>query len=199
MNRSRGFTLVELVLALAIMSLAFTVLTSGILDLYHRYQSGLAIRTTQQNARAIANQVTNDVRSNAYVIANPGVNAICMFSTKEKSAPGGVMYYVSGGAAPHELIRRTFASLPWSAASGCNLGVAALSQQALSDNNVSVLQFSENASSDPAVPEIDLVLASTYDLQDVSTSPPYQCPSGLNSPFCSVTTLDITTQAARAQ
>jgi prepilin-type N-terminal cleavage/methylation domain-containing protein len=61
-NRQSGFTFVELIVAMALGSMALLVLTVGIIRLFHMYQSGVAIRSTQQSARAAADIMSQDIR-----------------------------------------------------------------------------------------------------------------------------------------
>ena len=206
MNRPHGFTMVELTLAMAIMSLAFLVLTGGILDLYHRYQSGLAVRGTQQNAREIADQLTGDVRSSAYVTYNSSANALCLFSSSpyppdSATTSAGIMYYLSpvtGVARDNHLIRQPFGSLDLTSPNSCDpTTIIHTGFQIVSAQNTSVLTFSDN-NTDHELPTVDLVVAATSDLSDLQSSSPY-CPGGPGSQFCSVTELSITAQAARAQ
>lgn len=59
---SRGFTLVELLLAMALFSFMLAILSLGFLQIGKIYQSGVASRSTQQTARAVMEDVAREVR-----------------------------------------------------------------------------------------------------------------------------------------
>lgn len=63
-NRAGGFTIVELLLATAIFSTVLMVVIAGFLQIGRLFYKGVALTNTQQVARQIVNNVSNDVRYN---------------------------------------------------------------------------------------------------------------------------------------
>jgi prepilin-type N-terminal cleavage/methylation domain-containing protein len=73
-RNQRGFTFVELVIAMALSSFLMIVLTSGIIQLYRIYQSGQGIRATQQNARFVAEELSRDIRDSGGFLVGASSN-----------------------------------------------------------------------------------------------------------------------------
>jgi prepilin-type N-terminal cleavage/methylation domain-containing protein len=137
-NSSSGFTFVELIIAMAISSLTFLVLTIGILHLFHIYQAGLGIRATQDGARAAATEISRDTRDAIYFVRASGLDdpssidssakiyhdTVCLFSDAKRdgqatvggvdmdtAAASGVMYYTSLDSGRYVLSRRQVAGV----------------------------------------------------------------------------------------
>ncbi len=92
-KRQGGFSLIELLLAMALFSFALLVISIGFLALFRIYQSGINDRRTQLNARQAIDQIVEAARGaqgfNDVTTLNAGV--LCLDGT-------GKMYYVSGTA-----------------------------------------------------------------------------------------------------
>lgn len=108
MADQKGYTLVELILAMAIFSFVAVIMSVGLIRLYKIYQSGVQIRNTQQAARFIAEKVSRDVRDRQLVVVGPAAvsagdapnhTTVCMLNTEAKNdnsqTYGGVKYYVA--------------------------------------------------------------------------------------------------------
>ncbi len=75
-SNQRGFTFVELIIAMAIFSFILVIITSGIIRLFNIYQSGIGIRATQQNARSIADEISNRARSSVGYTFNQATSTV---------------------------------------------------------------------------------------------------------------------------
>ena len=140
-RRQRGFTLVELMLAMAIFSFVMLVMTTAVIRLVHFYQSSIDLRATQQAARDISGDITQDAQQSFLATASVATttvpfgkqpeDAICFFQTPTPppigviTTPGfvygtGVAYYtVNTGANQWALYKAKFSTL---AASSTNAG-----------------------------------------------------------------------------
>lgn len=61
--RQKGFTLVELIVAMAFFSFMLLLVSVGYLQINKIYQSGVASRRTQQAARAVHDDIAREVRA----------------------------------------------------------------------------------------------------------------------------------------
>lgn len=85
-----GFTLVELILAMALFSLVMVIVSVGIIQVMRIYQSNLATRRTQQAARLVVEDVTREVRLATRVArAVPGELCLEGSTTIRYRLPGG--------------------------------------------------------------------------------------------------------------
>jgi prepilin-type N-terminal cleavage/methylation domain-containing protein len=109
-RQQQGFTIVELLIAMAIFSIMSVILSSGIIRLFALYQSGASIRLSQQAARTIAEQVTRDAQGADVIVAGPDpsftgrYNTLCFLTTQTTTTTtetlSGPEYFVvddSGG------------------------------------------------------------------------------------------------------
>lgn len=74
---SGGFTLIELVVAMAFFTFMMAFLTIGILQIMRIYQAGVSTRRTQQAARVSMEEITREVR-NASAIGVAQENRLCL-------------------------------------------------------------------------------------------------------------------------
>lgn len=65
---THGFTLVELLLAMALFSFMLSILSLGFLQIGRIYQSGVASRSTQQTSRAIMEDISREVRGASTIL-----------------------------------------------------------------------------------------------------------------------------------
>src|SRR5207245_2457162 len=63
LSRQQGFTLIELLMAMAVFSFMLIIVATGFVQVVRVYQSGIASRTTQQNARLIMDDVVKLIRT----------------------------------------------------------------------------------------------------------------------------------------
>jgi prepilin-type N-terminal cleavage/methylation domain-containing protein len=203
----RGYTFVELVIAMAIMSMATLFLTTGILRLYHLYQNGLSIRNTQQSARVVADQITIDARTKTKAVAaltpqNVTVGAktyqvypLCFYLTSPAApAPNVTIYHVNaqGRLIRHsEGIKGTSSTINPSSCDPTQMSFNSAEDQILTPDNVTVVKFRPPSTTpqDATVASVDLGVASNYDLPSVDANGACH---GAVSQWCSVTNLQIT-------
>lgn len=84
---SDGFTLVELIIAMTLLSFMLAIVSIGYLQIGKIYQSGVYSRRTQQTARSVMEDITREVRS-ATSIDIASNNRLCL-----KSVAGAVDYW----------------------------------------------------------------------------------------------------------
>jgi prepilin-type N-terminal cleavage/methylation domain-containing protein len=120
-KRQRGFTIVELLVAMAIFSFMSVILSAGITRLFQIYQAGTSIRASQQSAATISAKITRDVQaaqvvavSNSYPMAgaySSNFSAVCILNpvstTTANQTLDGSIYFVyssSGSYSPNDQI-----------------------------------------------------------------------------------------------
>lgn len=100
-SNQRGFTLVELLLATAVFSIALVAITAALIQLFKMYQSGISIRKTQHSARVISEELTVKARAAQTVIGEDGW--LCMVTPEKttnvdgNSSADAVRYSLSSG------------------------------------------------------------------------------------------------------
>ncbi len=72
-----GYTLVEIVLAMAVFSFVLLIIISSINGLYRIYRATEGIRDTQQQARTISEELTRAARGASNIVT--GTQAVCFF------------------------------------------------------------------------------------------------------------------------
>jgi len=185
--------MVELILAMAVFSLILLVIVAGFLNIIRYYESGLAIRDTQQNTRFGIDSIVRDARTAYNVAVTPqGAppfrnDVICL-----DESGNTIVYYVNT-AANSGLYKATLP--PNSAGSSCAVPP---SGQPVSSNNVAVVELmaSANNGNSPQSLSINvLALAPLQALQsslideNTSTGDPECKPQAGGDRFCSVTIL----------
>jgi len=78
----RGFTLVELTLAMAIFSFMLALISVGVLQIGRIYQSGVYSRRTQETARNIMEDIAREVRSSTNIEV-ASANRLCMSNSSQ--------------------------------------------------------------------------------------------------------------------
>lgn len=74
-----GFTLVELIVAMAFFSFMLMIISIGVVHIMRIYQSGVASRRTQTSARAVVEEITRDTRAASRIpSATLGRNRLCL-------------------------------------------------------------------------------------------------------------------------
>lgn len=92
--RQQGFTLIELILAMAVFSFMLLIVVSGFINVVHLHNRTMALNQAQDNARAAMDQVVQAVRnsssSSAPVIqGTPPLQTLCVSSL---SGPQQIFY-----------------------------------------------------------------------------------------------------------
>src|SRR5437868_10299723 len=82
-----GFTLTELIIAMAIFSTMLVIVTTGFITSVRLYVAGTSARTTQDNARSIMDVITRDIRASNGVLVTADVNSntiLCTYGTSSR-------------------------------------------------------------------------------------------------------------------
>lgn len=95
-KRQAGFTLVELLISMAIFSFVLMIIVSGIIHLLKQYQAGVSARNVQQNSRYALDDITRTARISR--AANASADTLCL-----TTEGGKTIYYVTGS--PRQLAR----------------------------------------------------------------------------------------------
>jgi prepilin-type N-terminal cleavage/methylation domain-containing protein len=189
-----GFTLVELILAMALFSFALLIITAGFLNIVRLHQSGLASRNTQQNTRYGMEDIVREARGSyraEIVAADPIKNKLCLFITPGPG--GGLQFYVDGD----NLRKKSFdVTSNSNYAAQCAAQVLNSSDPVISSSDVAIREFIvEKYVTPPSVPgdtppesiKLKLAIASTSDSTLISGS---NCNPGVGGhQFCAVTIL----------
>lgn len=178
--KTAGFTLIELMLAMALFSLGLLVVAAGFLSLLHLYQNGVVSRATQHDSRFGINQILTDSHdARGYIVTHGASDIVCMIGAEKG-------YYVNG----NRLVVGT-----WSSASPCLAANIAATQPISSANNA-ILNFTADEGPAKGVcsgscnVRITLRVASATASANVTGN---QCdPSKPNLTFCSVTVVSTT-------
>lgn len=177
-----GFTLVELLVAMAIFSFMLLIVTAGFLQIVRIQQSGVASRTTQQNARLVMDGVVKDIRQAAQVgVGGAGqLNYLCLSKGSQ-----ALEYAVDGNGD----LRVGVVANP--AAGTCPAPVFA-GWRTLNDSSVKLTQFRATTTV-PLKPSLGtasvvLTVVSRNNLNALDATQTH-CTPGSGSQFCAVTTL----------
>ncbi|HVQ43630.1 MAG TPA: type II secretion system protein [Candidatus Saccharimonadia bacterium] len=94
--QQRGFTLVELLVAMAVFGFMLLIVVSGFINIVHLHNQALASNVAQDNARTAMAELVRSVRDSAGVVGAPGAGpsgTLCL------SQLGGTLrgYYLNAG------------------------------------------------------------------------------------------------------
>ncbi len=214
-HTERGFTLVEIIVAMAIFSMMLVIVTTGVLALFNIYEAGAQIRSTQKTARIASQSISGDLHvALGYKIDSPPHAAteyprdtVCLFNIMSSgSTPigSGSVYFVVQNGARYELHKKTFTGMP---TGQCRTDDSAPAppflvftgvERVLTDENVSLEVFDVKDASiglDPTFLDIKLSvvpLGAKGDLVDLTPPALPKCKEGkVGSQYCSVTNLTI--------
>jgi prepilin-type N-terminal cleavage/methylation domain-containing protein len=177
-KRHSGFTMVELTIAVSILSVLMVATTLTMIDLFHIYQKGIAVRATQKNARLISDAINKDASEAELTSAASSPNRLCLFTNRNN--PGKVIvYYLSGTT-----IMRVEAE---NVAPGNCVGPAG--GQNISTAEVSVLDFSATPSPVNRLIDYQVSVVANSNLTDYDNATKTCRNLDPGAQFCSVTTL----------
>lgn len=189
-QNQKGFTLVELLLATAVFSIALVAITAAIIQLFKAYQSGISIRKTQSTARIISEELTRHARASEAVAGSD--TAVCFFypptkvEANDEDTSDAKMYYVES-----EKLYRISKQVTFPAdAPSCDPALfssGTLTQ--VSDDEITILKFSGAGTTDKMM-ELDMRIGteSTVDTEVDNTDPNNPvCIPGYE--YCSMTTI----------
>jgi prepilin-type N-terminal cleavage/methylation domain-containing protein len=190
--RQAGFTLVELVISMAIFSMMLLIVVSGFLHVVRVQQASLASRNTQHNSRFALEEMVRESRSATDVLVTAGplgpapLDTVCL--TTES---GFIRFQVNG--ADQRLYRQT---LP----SGGGCGGAVTSQAAITASDVAVVRFDAERMATPlgggdpdeVALRLSISVASVGDVSRLEAANELRScdPSQSGAHYCSVANLD---------
>lgn len=131
LRRSHGFTLVELVIAMAVFSMMLVIIVTGMINIVRMHNEALASNLAQDNARGAIDELVRSIRNSSGVdwanTDNSGVNGTTRLCLKAANSPG-TEYWVQSAAGVLTLFRHD---------GGCTIGGGV----ALTDPVVNVQDF----------------------------------------------------------
>lgn len=189
-HNQAGFTLVELIIAMAVFSFMLTIIMVGFLGVVRTHESGVVQRNTQQNARLALDQLTKAVQQSAtathsVVTTSPSeVDKLCLTSGGQNVVLEVVPHVVSSTLTVDTL---TLGTIP---AGPC---VSATTYSRLTDDSVTVTQFKTSQlppqNTSLGTVGVTLSVASAYGTADLDSVTHTSCNPGPGSQFCAVTTM----------
>lgn len=200
MRNQKGFTLVELLLATAVFSIALIAITAAVIQLFKAYQSGISIRKTQSTARILSEELTRQARSSYAISGDSTLNnqSICFFFPASKVQADGkdtadaVRYYLNMS---DEKLYRVNKKVTFTTGSpSCNATIfSGGSETQASDNDIVFKEF-KGGSSSTRMMELSMKIgtstATSSEIENRSgdaSNPDWQCKLGYE--YCSMTTI----------
>lgn len=191
-QKQSGFTMIELLLAMAIFSMALVIVSAGFINIVRLYQSGLASRSTQQNARLLLEEVSRTVRDSGSatpVVVTTGVGGVTVVSRVCLQNGSRIVVYAVDGAGN---LRQGTTTVPT-----CPAPAFDSSWKTVNDSTVRVTQFAIDSTGKvgPAGGTVmmTITVASKNNLDNLDdTTNKTTCRPGAGSQFCAVTTLSST-------
>ncbi len=184
---SRGFTLVELLVAMTVFSFMLLIITVGFINIVHIHNQAVAANNAEDNGRTALDEVVRAIRNSSGMssIANGPNVTLCL----EKPDGGQqTVYYVP----PH--VSTSPGILTRGSSDTCDMPPAGdPSVQAITSDVVTVSDFTATSSSaGTAKPPVNLSLtvASNNGTAGVGSGASVQCgPTAADRTFCSTVTL----------
>lgn len=191
----RGFTLVELLLATAVFSIALIAITAAIIQLFKAYQSGISIRKTQNESRILSEELTRHARASSIIAGSP--TAVCFFYPATKNQANGEdtsdakMYYVE-----NEKLYRINKQVTYPTADPtCDSALFASGTTTQVSNEEIILKEFNGENSRDNMMELVMKIGtsnSVGEIEDISTDPDqppdWECKPGYE--YCSMTTIE---------
>ncbi len=191
-KNQKGFTLVELLLATAVFSIALIAITAAIIQIFKAYQSGISIRKTQSSARVISEELTRRARASES-IASAG-NAICFYMPAKKNEADGqntndaFMYYKTDDKKLMSINKQVTLPVGPPSCDAATFSSGSVSQ--VSDEEITVLKFKGDGTSEKMM-ELDMRLgtSTTDDSTEVDYTDPENPVCNPGYEYCSMTTI----------
>jgi prepilin-type N-terminal cleavage/methylation domain-containing protein len=209
-----GFTLVELLMALALFSFVLLIITMGFIQVIHTYQAGIASRSTQQTTRFGMDDMARGVRDASTVgiaLNTTGINdhpdgivqqtdILCAFSS---GGGANTRYYVKWNGSTKSLVKEYFTPAINLATHTpvCNLAnPIAGTLQTLSSSDLSIQDFNAEVvgiNATAPTQTVRLTLRVTSNRRDLLASPGNvgsNCKGAVGGQFCSQTVITTTVE-----
>jgi prepilin-type N-terminal cleavage/methylation domain-containing protein len=215
---SKGFTVIELLIASAIFALVLILITTGILQFSRQYYKGVLASKTQNTARTILNDITRAIQLNSgevYTLQPTGpARGFCIGEVKRYSYILDRKIVDSGTLGTRET-RHALVTDDWSGCSASTNAVNASATSALGGNNARELLSQNMRLSNLSITGSQGLYTVTvrvvYGDEDLLCSPSVpsscapngayppgrtniQCKSTVGSEFCAVSELSTTVQ-----
>lgn len=207
-GNQRGFTLVELLLATAVFSIALVAITAAIIQLFKAYQSGISIRKTQSTARVISEELTRQARA-SYAIAGDSAitnQSVCFFFPADKVQADGqdtadaARYYVNNEKLFKINKKVTFSSGNPTCDPALFTGGT---ETQISDDEITIKEFKGGSSTEQMMELVMKVGTTTTLAGEIENrtgdpaNPDWQCLPGYE--YCSMTTINKSVMARGGQ
>lgn len=199
--KQKGFTLIELVVAMAVFSFMLLIIVEGFMNIISMHDAAIASNTAQDSARTAMDTIITSIRDSSGVTAicddanancsltNPPTAATQTLCLTEASGAQQDFFYVGNGSdgTAGVLYRADTCSL------GAGNGAEAITDSAVNVNNFNAVVQSQGAAI--IKPEVQVTISvgsnnGTTSTQVVSGQPVTSCSSSNDArEFCSVVTL----------
>jgi prepilin-type N-terminal cleavage/methylation domain-containing protein len=211
-----GFTLVELLLAMAIFSFMLLIMSAGVIRLIHFYQATLDVRATQQAAREVSDDLTEAARQSSLItVSNVGPayggqpeSAVCFFSSLSHNADStitgsGIAFYAQQtGTYQWTIYQVAFSGLT-SNVTGSGSCTPPSGGAEVTSTAVSFIRFGATTTPDNRLVQFEMVIAGSSELTPVTnidyTALPLPTCSDGNNDYCSITNLQVAAEAREPQ
>lgn len=188
-NNQKGFTLVELLLATAVFSIALVAITTALIQLFKMYQSGISIRKTQHSARVISEELTVNTRAAQTIIG--GSSWVCMVMPEKKtnvdgnSSADAIRYSLNGG----NLMKQSGEITYPAATPACDSSLFSAAATQVSDKEVFFEKFDGQASQGRLM-DIDMrIRTESAGTGEIDRSDPNNPICNPGYEYCSMTTI----------
>ena len=177
-----GFTLVELIVALAFFSFMLLIVSAGFLQVGKIYQAGVASRRTQQAARGTIDDITREVRAAGTIDPATGVGRLCLVRGSQ------VIDYVHSGTS---LVKKAYSGS--CASPPADPGITLVGKDGNLSNNVVMRVFEAETIYNDADQPISVAVTVTITTGAEDLLSANVCnPSDPGTQFCSTTSLTNT-------
>jgi len=211
-----GFTLVELLLAMAIFSFMLLIMSAGVIRLIHFYEATIDVRATQQAGREVSDDLTEAARQSTLItVASVGTayggqpeSAVCFFSSLAHNGDGSVtgngtaFYTQQSGTYQWTVYDVPFTGLT-STVTGSGSCAPPAGGTEVTSTAVSFIHFGATTTTDNRLVEFSMVIAGSGELDpvaniDYTAAPLPTCNDG-NNDYCSITNLQVAAEAREPQ
>lgn len=203
-RRQNGYTFVELVIAIAILGLFLTVVTSSVLRLVNIYQSGVGIRNTQQTTRYIGDEITRASRQAAAFAIRDNTRAVqtstgdvvspqdTLCSYTSTTSNQGTIFYVTQEAGTNRFSLFRAAPNPAAAPGTCDPGQLdpGVQPQRMNSPEVSIARFDVQSAHPSMIDyELSAIAVSAVEISDIRAGglEGIECIPQIGSQFCAIT------------